>query len=144
MRTVLALLLALSPSAIARPAAGVVQVVVVMKTATCSVCAGQLVQLARAELGVPVVGITHDSPQLAERVTQATGVKTFSHAEGIVSMGLWLADRGLAQPAVVVYDRCGGEAGRIVGRAPGVDVTNDVRALVAAGSQAVCEERPAS
>jgi hypothetical protein len=108
------------------------------------VCAGQLVQLAGADLGVPVVGITHDSQQLAVRVTAATGVATFSHPEGIVSMGLWLADQGIAQPAVVVYDRCGGEAGRVVGRAPGVDVTSDVRALVAVGAKAVCDQRPAS
>jgi hypothetical protein len=116
MRHVLALFLCLSSSAIARPAPGSVQVVVVMKMATCTVCAGQLVQLAGADLGVPVVGITHDSQQLAVRVTAATGVATFSHPEGIVSMGLWLADQGIAQPAVVVYDRCGGEAGRVVGR----------------------------
>jgi hypothetical protein len=131
MRTLASLLLlALAPSALAHPGGGKTSVVVVMKMASCPVCATQLRTLAQADLGVSVMGITHSPKAAAARVTAATGVPTYSHAAGIESMGLWLADQGIAQPAVVVYDRCGGETGRIVGRAPGVDVTDEVRTLV--------------
>ena len=133
-----------STLAAAHPPSGETQVVVVMKAASCSVCAGQLRQLAAAELGVPLVGITHEPEPMAARVTQVTGVATYSHAAGIRSMGLWLAERGIAQPAVVVYDRCGAEAGRIVGRAPGVDVTAEVRGLVQEAEQVVCAGKPVS
>ncbi len=130
MRTFLALLLALAPSALARPHAGQTSVVVVMKMADCPVCITQLRALDRAELGAPLMGITHSPDAAAARASNAAGVSVYSHAAGIRSMGLWLADQGIAQPAVVVYDRCGAETGRIVGRAPGLDVTDAVRELV--------------
>jgi len=126
----LASLLLLSLSASAHPPSGQTQVVVVMKMASCSVCAGQMQRLSSAELGVPLMGITHDPQPMADRVTQTTGVPTYSHAEGIASMGLWLEDQGIAMPAVVVYDRCGVETGRVVGRRPGADATRAVRQLV--------------
>ncbi len=141
MLTFAALLLTLGLPAEGRPASGQTSVVVVMKMARCAVCVAQIRALAAAKLGVPLMGITHDSRQAAAQVTAVTGVRTFSHAEGIRSMGLWLADAGIAQPAVVVYDRCGDEAGRIVGRRPGVDVTQAVRRLVVE-ADAVAQCRP--
>ena len=123
------LCLALLPAS-AHPMAGQTSVVVVMKTATCSVCVTQLRALGEARLGVSLAGITHDPPLLASAVTRATGVRTTSHAEGIVAMGLWSPRLGIAQPAVVVYDRCGEETGRIVDRRPGLDVTDRVRELI--------------
>lgn len=137
-------LLSLAPSALAHPNTGETSVVVVLKSASCSVCATQLRTLAQAELGVPLMGITHDPKEAAAKVATVTGVPTYSHAAGIESMGLWLPERGIAQPAVVVYDRCGAEAGRIVGRAPGVDVTQQVRELVAEARTAQCDGKPVS
>jgi len=140
MRTFLATMLAVSSLALARPPAGQTQVVVVMKMASCGVCAAQMRRLAEADLGAPVMGITHSPRPEAQRVAAATGVPTYSHAEGIRSMGLWLDDRGLAMPAVVVYDRCGEEAGRIVGRRPGADVTEAVQQLVREADAADCSK----
>lgn len=122
--------LILVSSAHAGPPAGRTSVVVVMKMARCSVCATQLSALDAADLGVPVLGLTHDPPPAAAAVTARTGVPTYSHPGAIESMGLWLAARGIAQPAVVVFDRCGEETGRIVGRRPGTDISHEVRALV--------------
>ena len=119
----------------AHPNAGQTSVVVVMKMARCSVCIEQLRTLRTAEIGAPIAGITHEPPQAAAVVTRATGVPTYSHGRGIVALGLWRPDLGIAQPAVVVYDKCGDEAGRIVGRRPGLDVTDQVRALVEVADQ---------
>lgn len=130
MTSLFALLLALAPSALAHPGGGQTSVVVVMKQADCAVCTTQLRTLDRAALGVSLMGITHSPKAAAERAGKAAGVPVYSHAEGIVAMGLWMPEQGIAQPAVVVYDRCGTETGRIVGRAPGVDVTAQVRTLV--------------
>lgn len=126
----LAVLLLHAPTGWARPGAEGTQVVVVLKQAACPVCAGQLRRLSEAGLGVSVVGITHDPPNDAARVAAATGVPAYSHPEGMVSLGLWAPGQATATPAVVVYDRCGTEVGRIVGRAPGRDATEAVRALV--------------
>jgi len=131
-------------SVLAHPNPGRTSVVVVMKMARCPVCAVQLHRLAEAELGAPVVGITHGSRAEAAMVTRSTGVRTYSHRAGIEAMGLWLADRGIAQPAVVVYDKCGDETGRIVGRRPGVDVTERVRELVQAADEVERCGRPMS
>ncbi|MEM6929473.1 MAG: hypothetical protein AAF602_21210 [Myxococcota bacterium] len=117
-------------AALAHPNKGQTSVVVVMKQARCTVCALQLRNLARAELGAPVAGVTHDPPGEAAMVTRATGVRTYSHPQGIRWLGLWREDLGMPQPAVVVFDRCGKETGRIVGRQPGVDVTDEVKVLV--------------
>ena len=137
-------LVAASP-AHAHPAAGRTSVVVVMKAPSCGVCATQLRALAAAELGAPVVGITHGSQGAAAQVTRRTGVRTYSHPAGIQAMGLWLPELGIAQPAVVVFDRCGREAGRIVGRQPGVDVSERARALVKqADAVTRCEAKPVS
>ncbi len=114
----------------AHPNRGETSVVVVMKEARCPVCALQLRALARADLGAPVAGVTHDPPSAAAMVTKATGVRTYSHPEGVRWLGLWRADLGLATPAVVVFDKCGAESGRVVGRQPGVDVTEQVKELV--------------
>lgn len=123
------LLLTLTPAR-ALPHSGQTSVVVVMKEARCMVCQTQLRRLGSAKLGAPVVGITHDPPHAAVAVTNATGVRTYSHPRGIQAMGLWEPRLGIAQPGVVVYDKCGTETGRIVGRQPGLDVTEDVRKLV--------------
>ncbi len=129
----------------ARPPSGQTQVVVVMKSASCAVCARQMRQLKQAELGVSLMGITHDPSEAAVRVSNATGVPTYSHAAGIRAMGLYRADLGMATPAVVVYDRCGDEVGRLVGRGPGIDATTEVRGLVVrAESVATCEQNPQS
>lgn len=129
----------------ARPPSGSTQVVVVMKSAGCAVCARQMRQLSQAELGVSLMGITHGSSADAARVTNATGVRTYSHAAGIEAMGLFREDLGMAMPAVVVYDRCGDEVGRLVGRAPGIDATTEVRTLVVrAESVDTCAKKPQS
>lgn len=120
----------LSAWGLAHPNAGGTSVVVVMKTARCPVCATQLKTLHGAELGAPVVGITHEGRAAAAAVTRLLGVRTYSHPAGIAAMGLWLPEAGMAMPAVVVFDKCGDEAGRLVGRRPGVDVTEQVRGLV--------------
>ncbi|MEN0065999.1 MAG: hypothetical protein AAGA48_27910 [Myxococcota bacterium] len=132
-------------SAQAHPNRGQTSVIVVMKMARCPVCMTQLQTLGGAKLGAPVVGVTHDPVPAAVAVTHTTGVRTYSHPNGIKALGLWRADLGLAQPAVVVFDRCGGETGRIVGREPGVDVTEKVRALVKqADAVTSCDGPPVS
>lgn len=122
--------------ALARPPTGQTQVVVVMKNAGCPVCVEQLTRLREARLPANLMGITHESSEAAAVASQQTGVSVYSHAPGIRSMGL-LRD-GYALPAVVVYDPCGDETGRIVGRRPGQDVTHEVRSLVVSANQATC------
>ncbi len=137
-------LLLLAFAALAHPNAGQTQVVVVMKMADCPVCATQMKQLASAHLGAPVLAITHDDEVAAARVSSVTGVPTYSHATGIEAMGLWLPEQGIAQPAVVVYDKCGAETGRVVGRGPGTDATEAVRRLVRAANAVESCGKPVS
>lgn len=128
--------------ALARPPTGQTQVVVVMKNAACEVCLGQLARLRRARLPANLMGITHEGRDRAAAAAERVGVPVYSHAPGIEAMGL-LRD-GYAMPGVVVYDPCGEEAGRIVGRRPGQDVTAEVRALVERARQATCQAQKAS
>lgn len=138
------LLLALG-LAFARPPTGERQVVVVLKSTDCTVCAAQLKRLARAGFDASVFGLTQDSASGAAKVSAATGVPTYSHARGVQALGLVIDER-TARPAVVVYDRCGAEIGRVVGRAPGSDATPAVRQLLEQADDAHCKapEKPQS
>lgn len=143
MMLLLSLMLGLN-AAEAHPTAGRTSVIVVMKGARCPVCVTQLRALGRAELAADVVGMTHDSEAAAAAVTRSTGVRTSSHPAAIRAMGLWLAQYDMAQPAIVVYDRCGTETGRILGRGPGRDETASVRRLVAQANAVASCGRPSS
>lgn len=109
-------------------AAGRALVVVVMKGHWCPVCVGQLVRLGEQrgrlnELGAFVVGLNADGPK-ANRIVAAQKRLVFpvlsdeTHAV-IERLGLWFPDAGHPMPAMVVFDRCGDEAGRLIGRSPG-------------------------
>lgn len=103
-------------------------VVVVMKGHWCRVCIGQLQRLgqlkARLEaLGAIYVGLNADAPSdnLALKKKEALECPILSDDQHQVldKLGLWLPRAQQPLPALVVFDRCGDEAARWVGRRPG-------------------------
>jgi peroxiredoxin len=103
-------------------------VVVVMKGSWCPVCIDQLRRLGalRArihKLGARVVGVSTDSVtenrRAAEQGRLSDPILTDAEHRVVSALGLWRADAGHPMPAIVVFDRCGAERARIVGRAPG-------------------------
>jgi peroxiredoxin len=110
-----------------RVAGGGVIVAVVMKGTWCSVCMGQLRRLASlrarlSRLGAKVVGISTDSVERCKQAASDAAVPfpILSDAERRVveALNLWNAEWDHPIPAVAVFDRCGTERGRLVGRTP--------------------------
>lgn len=104
-------------------------VVVVMKGHYCALCRRQMKRLqAMSEqlraLDAKVVGLNHDSVEANRAVAKHDDLKlpilSDRRHEVISALGLWLEDVGHALPAIVVFDRCGSERGRQVGRNPDV------------------------
>jgi peroxiredoxin len=113
-------------TSLARLAGGSRLVVVVMKGTWCQVCAEQLGRLAKlepelAKLQSRVVGLTHDGHEKATKVARSTGAPVASDPKHDVldALGLWRDDWEHPLPAIVVFDRCGVERGRLPGRRPG-------------------------
>lgn len=103
-------------------------ILVVMKGHWCRVCIGQLARLGALRdrltaLRSTVVGLNADSVK-ANRAVVAEAQLHFPILSDpghrvIERLGLWLDDVEHPMPAIVVFDRCGSERGRLVGRAPG-------------------------
>jgi peroxiredoxin Q/BCP len=102
-------------------------IVVVMKGTWCPVCIGQLRRLADLEkeltkLGATVIGLSTDS---VERCRKAAfdhqlpfAILSDPDREVVSALKLWRAEWGHPMPSLIVFDRCGIERGRIVGRSP--------------------------
>lgn len=103
-------------------------VVVVMKGHWCAVCAKELLRFAgrRKDLAkshATVVGLNADVPK-ANRGRAAVDSIPFEilsdrSTAALRALRLWAEEVGHPIPAVVVFDRCGKEHARQVGRAPG-------------------------
>lgn len=113
---------------LAQEASGRRLVVVVMKGTWCPVCVRQLRRLATMrsqleEFGVRVVGLNTDSSKknraLREREKLPFELLSDSERRVTKALGLWIASAGHPMPAIVVFDRCGAERGRLTGRRPG-------------------------
>ena len=114
-------------TSLAEAAGGRALVVVVMKGHWCQVCSDQLARLADKQqefgaLGAGLVGLNADSPaankgMLAARSIHARVLSDAKH-ELLAALGLWLPSEGYPMPAIVVFDRCGDEVARWVGRQP--------------------------
>jgi peroxiredoxin len=114
-------------TSLARAAGGGRLVVVVMKGSWCDVCVGQLRELARrredlVKLSARVVGLSPDPVAKNKKVAADNRlpwpILTDGGHEVTAALGLWREDWGHPLPAIVVFDRCGIERARIVGRAP--------------------------
>jgi peroxiredoxin len=109
-------------------AAGKALVVVVMKGHYCSVCRAQLKRLqARhqelAQLGAEVVGLNADPARANREVAGRFQIpfQLLSDPEHRVigALGLWNSRLEQPLPSLLVFDACGKECGRWLGRAPG-------------------------
>jgi peroxiredoxin len=118
-------------TSLASAAGGRLLVVVVLKGTWCQVCVGQMQRLAKVEkrlekLGTRVVGLTHESHTKAKAVAKDSGlpfpILSDPKHEVLAALGLWRDDWGHPLPAMVVFDRCGDERGRMSGRGPGDQV----------------------
>jgi peroxiredoxin len=103
-------------------------VVVVMKGEWCPVCRAQLQRLSQleprlAELDAKLIALNADSPEANRRMRDALGIgcTVLSDAKQRVLswLGLWQPRLQQPLPALLVFDRCGAEAARWVGRGPG-------------------------
>jgi len=110
-------------------------VVVVMKGHWCRVCVAQLERLAELSatlksLTARVVGLNADAPESNRKLVEDEGIETpvlsdRTH-EVLSGLGLWLPREQHPLPAIVLFDRCGAEAARWVGRQPGDRPESDV------------------
>lgn len=110
---------------LAEVADGQTLILVVMKGHYCSVCRAQLARLqalfARLKaLRARVAGINADPYEANRAVSEKYGLampilSDRQHAV-VGPLGLWLEQAGHPMPAVVVFDRCGQETWRVVGR----------------------------
>jgi hypothetical protein len=133
-------------TSLARIADGHRLVVVVMKGAWCLVCMGQLQRLGAMEdlldqretrfVGVAVEAATGAAPA-------GPIARDPDHAV-VAGLGLWRPEVGHPMPALVLFDRCGVERARAVGRGPGQRpepaLLGVLDTLVAAPEK--CEEMP--
>lgn len=126
-------------TSLAAQAAGRALVVVVMKGHWCAVCRAQLHRLAALddqlqELGASVVGLNADSykanREVAHRESMRYELLSDPDHRVISTLGLWLPKAGHPMPALVVFDRCGLERGRIVGRRPNQRPERELFALL--------------
>ncbi len=108
-----------------------VSVVVVMKHAGCPVCLAEIAGLRAlgSRLDAHLTAVTHEAPERAAEASLRSGVAVHSDTGWIVDRGLFVPDRGHARPAVLIFDRCGREAGRVIGRGPGVLAAPEVLRL---------------
>ncbi len=102
--------------------------VVAMKSVHCPVCLAQLARLEELserlrKLGVTTVGVSHEPPaecdEARKRSQLSTPLASDEDHDVLRALELWRGDLGHAMPALVVFDRCGTERGRLVGRRPG-------------------------
>jgi peroxiredoxin len=112
-------------TSLAEIAAGNTLVVVVMKGHYCPVCRGQLARLEAmqgefARAGARLTALNADPPAanraIAEKFGFTSPITSDQGRSVLGALGLWLADAGHPLPAVVVFDACGTEVQRIVGR----------------------------
>jgi peroxiredoxin len=103
-------------------------VVVVMKGYWCRVCVAQLQRMGELKarldaLGATYVGLNADAPadNLEMKKKEEIDCQILSDEQHQVldKLGLWLPRAQRPLPAIVVFDRCGDEAARWVGRRPG-------------------------
>lgn len=115
-------------TSLAHTARGTRLLVVVMKSVHCPVCVAQLRRLEQmstelARFGVTTVGLSHEPfaqcGRAQRRAKLATVVLSDPKVKVIRTLGLWRDDFGHPMPALVLFDRCGSERGRLVGRRPG-------------------------
>lgn len=115
-------------------------VVVVMKGHWCGVCIAQLRRLGKAQsklkkLSAQVVGLNTDSVRanraMAETQNVPFQVLSDRSREVVKELGLWLEEQEHPMPALVVFDACGKEAARVVGRRPGERLEKDLFKLLA-------------
>lgn len=114
-------------TSLAMAAGGQTLVVVVMKGHWCRVCIAQLERLCELEqqltaLDARLVGLNADAPALNRRMRDENAIdcpvlSDESH-EVLSALGLWLPRSQHPLPALLVFDRCGDEAARWVGRSP--------------------------
>jgi len=104
-------------------------VVVVMKSAECPVCRGQLQRLGQraeqlARLGATVVGLSHDGAVAADGDRAGPfgdfAVLLDRSRKVLRALRLWRPSWRHPVPTLVVFDRCGAERARLEGRAPGM------------------------
>ena len=124
-----------------------------MKGHWCSVCLAQLARLAALnsrlqKLRTRVVGLNADSHNANAEAAKATGIPLaiLSDPEhGVLeALGLWRSKANAPMPALVVFDECGAEHARIVGRRPGERVEGSVIDVLekVARTPPRCEGRP--
>jgi len=98
-----------------------------MKGHWCQVCIAQLQRLSALQtklsrLGATVVGLNADSVKANRRVMEQMSLAypILSDRERVVirGLGLWSAEHEMPFPAILVFDRCGREQARRLGRAP--------------------------
>ena len=115
-------------TSLAEAAGGQALVVVVMKGHWCRVCSDQLARFVERQpelkvLGARVIGLNADAPAVNKRMLDeqriAGRVLSDETHQVLTELGLWLPREGHALPAIVVFDRCGNEVARWVGRQPG-------------------------
>jgi peroxiredoxin len=140
-------------TSLAERASGHRLVVVTMKGHGCRVCLGQLARLAALDgrlsaLKARVVGLDADTPQANAEATRRLGISLAilsdrSHRV-LDALGLWRRDANEPMPAIVVYDECGKERGRLVGRRPGQRDEDAVVVLLEriASTPPVCRGEP--
>jgi peroxiredoxin len=103
-------------------------VVVVMKGHWCGVCVEQLRRFANfglelKRLDATVIGLNADTVRANRKVAEekAVNLPILSDPPHAVidALGLWLPDYGHPMPSLVVFDKCGYEVARKVGRQAG-------------------------
>ncbi|HMJ11487.1 MAG TPA: redoxin domain-containing protein [Polyangiaceae bacterium] len=128
-------------------------VVVTMKGHWCGVCLGQLARFsalrARLEkLNARVVGLNADPHRANAEAAKLVGIPlpilSDSRHPVLEALGLWLAEAEQPMPGIVVFDECGRERGRLVGRSPGQRDENAVIALLQkiAATPPKCQAQP--
>jgi len=99
-----------------------------MKGHWCPVCLGQLARLAALQgrldgLRTHVVGLDADSPkanaEAAKEMRIPLPILSDGQHEVLEALGLWRPKAGAPMPGLVVFDECGAERWRVVGRGPG-------------------------
>ena len=125
-------------------------VLVVMKGHWCRVCVAQVQrfgQLASTlkSLSARVVGLNADAPESNRKMAEDEGIDSpvlsdTTH-EVLSALGLWLPREQHPLPAIVLFDRCGDEVARWVGRHPGDRPESDVIRVLRklAEDKRVCE-----
>jgi peroxiredoxin len=120
-------------------AAGGRLVVVTMKGHWCRVCLEQLVRLAAVRnrlsaLKARAVGLDADThranAEAARELRIPLAILSDREHRVLDALDLWRADAARPMPAIVAYDECGRERGRLVGRRPGQNDENAVIALL--------------